>query len=99
MGYRGSALKFEWDPIKSKKTQEVRGLTFDHAIELWSDPDAIELATHTLEESRFLKIGKRKDQKIYTAVFTLRVDLIRIISFRRSQTKEELKYEQSKNNS
>ena len=89
-------MKFDWDQAKDEQTFKERGLRFQQATALWDDPQAIELATDTAHETRILKIGMLPDSKLYTAVFTPRDDLIRIISFRRSRDKEVSVYENAK---
>jgi uncharacterized DUF497 family protein len=79
---------FEFDIDKSIKNQEKHGINFDEAQKLWKDPDCIVIPARTIDEKRFLLIG-RIDNKIWSAIFTIRRNKIRIISVRRSRKNEE----------
>jgi uncharacterized DUF497 family protein len=83
---------FEWDSNKSSANLKKHGIDFETAKELWLDQNRIEItAPHPLEERNIL-IGKIKE-KVWTAVFTMRGNAIRIISVRRSREKEVKLYE------
>ena len=80
-------MPFEWDPQKSIANQEKHGIDFETAKRLWSDENRVEIhASHPVED-RWILIGK-KDDKLWTAIYTLRGNAIRIISVRRSRGKE-----------
>jgi uncharacterized protein len=88
-------MVFEWDPNKSQVNLEKHGLDFQSAKILWEDPDRIEIiAPHPLE-NRVILIGKIRSQ-LWTAIYTLRKDVVRIISVRRSRNKEKELYEEEK---
>lgn len=86
-------MKFEWNEKKSLTNQSKHGIEFNTATELWNDKDRIEIQTNFPDENRNALIGKIKD-KLWTAIFTRRVDAIRIISVRRARKKETKLYEQ-----
>jgi uncharacterized DUF497 family protein len=80
-------MKFEWDAAKSKANKEKHGIDFETAKELWLDDHRIEIdAPHPVEERNII-IAKLHG-KLWTAVYTMRSDAIRIISVRRSRRKE-----------
>ena len=80
-------MPFEWDPQKSIANKEKHGIDFETAKRLWSDENRVEIhASHPVED-RWILIGK-KDDKLWTAIYTLRGNAIRIISVRRSREKE-----------
>ena len=84
-------MPFEWDPKKSIANKERHGIDFESAKILWSDDNRVEIqASYPVEDRRIL-IGKR-DNKLWTAIFTLRDHAIRIISVRRSSKKEVVIY-------
>lgn len=83
---------FEYDPNKSLTNRDKHGIDFQEARTLWNDPGMIEVPVATLDEPRFLTIGKIEG-KFWTAVATFRKGCIRIISVRRSRKKEEMLYE------
>jgi len=80
-------MPFEWDPSKSIANKEKHDIDFETAKRLWSDENRVEIhASHPVED-RWILIGK-KDDKLWTAIYTLRGNTIRIISVRRSREKE-----------
>jgi hypothetical protein len=83
---------FEFDERKSQGNLEKHGIDFLEAQELWKDPDLLEIPAKTIDELRFLIIGRIKG-KHWSAVVTPRGNNIRIISVRRSRTEEVIIYE------
>ena len=83
---------FEFDETKSRANREKHGIDFVSAQAIWNDPDLIEIPAVTVDEPRFLLIG-RIDGKHWSAVVTYRSENIRIISVRRSRTEEVAIYE------
>jgi uncharacterized DUF497 family protein len=59
---------------------------------LWNDPDRIEIPAKTIDEGRFLIIGKISDM-YWSAIVTYRNGKVRIISVRRSRKEEIEIYE------
>ena len=86
-------MEFEWHEKKSRTNKSKHGIDFNTARELWNDPDRIEIQTNFPVENRNALIGKIGD-KIWTAIFTRRMDAIRLISVRRARKKETKLYEQ-----
>lgn len=85
-------VKFEWDEDKSRINKAKHGIDFETARDLWLDENRIEIhAPHPLE-GRMIIIGKRED-KLWSAVYTMRDDAIRIISVRRARKREASLYE------
>ena len=85
-------LSFEYNERKSQSNQLKHGIDFLKAQTLWSDPYLIEIPARTVDEERFLVIGKIEG-KHWSAVITPRDGNIRIISVRRSRTEEVEIYE------
>ena len=85
-------MKFEWDEKKSQTNKSKHGIDFNIATELWNDQARIEIQTQFPAENRNALIGKIGG-KLWTAIFTRRVDAIRIISVRRARKKEIKLYE------
>ena len=81
-------MEFEYDSQKSKRNKVKHGIDFLEAKRIWEDPDCIMIPARTLGESRFLLIGKYKN-KIWSTIFTIRNQKVRIISVRRSRKNEE----------
>ena len=86
-------MKFEWNPSKSESNEKKHGINFETAKELWMDESRVEIhAPHPLED-RVILIAKHLD-KIWTAIYTIRQDAIRLISVRRAREKEVDLYEE-----
>lgn len=83
---------FEFDPRKSKSNLKKHGIDFVQAQMLWFDPDLLEIPAKTVDEHRFLVIG-RIGEMHWSAVVTYRDKNIRIISVRRSRDEEIELYE------
>ncbi|MDA8099890.1 MAG: BrnT family toxin [Nitrospiraceae bacterium] len=85
-------MLFEFDPKKSDANKQKHGLDFHEAQTLWDDPDLIEVPVQTIDEPRYLVIGKISG-KHWSGIITLREGKIRIISVRRSRKEEIEIYE------
>ena len=85
-------MTFEFDSSKSNSNFLKHGIDFDVAQSLWNDPDILEIPANTVDEPRYLVVGKI-DDKHWSAVITYRVQTIRLISVRRSRPEEIELYE------
>ncbi|MEM6492598.1 MAG: BrnT family toxin [Pseudomonadota bacterium] len=85
-------MELEYDHAKSAANFEKHGVGFEDAQAIWLDPNFVVIPAKTLDEPRFLAIGRITD-RCWTAVFTLRDDRIRLISARRSRDTEVAVYE------
>ena len=80
-------MEFEFDKRKSETNMIKHGIDFIEAQNIWNDPDRIEIPAKTIDEQRFLIIGKISD-KYWSGIITYRNERVRIISVRRSRPKE-----------
>ena len=87
-------MEFECDSKKSDGNRGKHGIDFHEAKALWDDPDLIEIPVKSIDEPRYLVIGKISE-KHWSAVITCRGEKIRIISVRRSRKEEVEIYESS----
>lgn len=85
-------MEFEFDPEKSRLNKEKHGIDFNEGQNLWEDVDLLEIKARTMDEERFVVIGKI-EQRYWTAVITYRELKIRIISIRASRKNERELYE------
>lgn len=85
-------MEFEFDSKKSDSNKQKHGIDFYEAQALWDDPDLIEIPVKTVDEPRYLVIGKLAE-KYWSGVITCRGEKIRIISVRRSRKEEVEIYE------
>lgn len=88
-------MKFEWDADKSHSNKIKHGIYFETAKGLWLDENRIEINVPYPLEDRMVIIGTLQN-KIWTAVYTIRGDAIRIISVRRARKREINLYEKEK---
>ncbi|HEX5493274.1 MAG TPA: BrnT family toxin [Mycobacteriales bacterium] len=77
-------MDFEYDEKKSAANQEKHGLDFADAQALWRDLMRVEIPARTVDEPRWLVIG-RINGRHWSAVVTYRGKKVRIISVRRSR--------------
>lgn len=85
-------MHFEYDRQKSEANKDKHGIDFEEALELWQDPDLVEIPARTTDEPRWMIIAKRSG-KHWSAVITRRGENIRLISVRRSRDEEVQVYE------
>ena len=83
---------FEFDSNKSKSNKDQHGIDFETAAKLWEDPERLIIPARTEDEPRYLLIGKYEND-IWSAVFTIRNEKIRIISVRKSRKNEKEIYQ------
>jgi len=85
-------MRFEWDAAKDNVNRVKHGIDFETAEGLWLDKNRIEIQAPHPVENRYITIGKLQG-KLWTAVYTIRGDAVRIISVRRSRKEEAKLYE------
>ena len=85
-------MKFQYNQKKSVSNLKKHGIDFEQAQRLWDDPNLVELAAKSDDETRFIVIARVNGQ-CSSAVFTYRDEEIRLISVRRSRTAEVELYE------
>jgi len=85
-------VEFDFDARKSKENKRKHGIDFVEAQALWDDPNLIEIPARTVDEPRYVIIGRIKD-KHWSGIITYRDEKIRIISVRRSRKEEVEIYE------
>jgi uncharacterized DUF497 family protein len=84
-------MRFEFDAAKSKANLAKRGMDFEMAQDLWRDVEGLLVPSRYANEPRKLLIARREG-KLWTAVFTERGGITRIISARRSRDTERTAY-------
>ncbi len=95
-----SKISFDWDPKKAASNQKKHRVSFDHAITVFDDPNALTALDEdhtTPTEIREWIIGL-SDAGILVVVFTKRMNgcLYRLISARKANRKERILYEEFK---
>jgi uncharacterized DUF497 family protein len=88
-------VEFEFDPKKSQTNKAKHGINFQEAQGLWNDQAGIEIQLPPFKnEQRYARIAKiaESQPEIWTAIFTLRSEKIRLVSVRRAREKEKETY-------
>ena len=88
---------FEYDQLKNESNIEKHKVSFEEAAEIWDDPDLLVLSAKKRGERRKMAIGKSFSM-LLSVVHTKRGEAIRIISARRSTSREVQCYEQNRGN-
>ena len=87
-------LEIEFDPDKDKSNMAEHGLRFESVQHLdWDNALVVEDDRQDYGEIRYRAFVYGEDNKPYGVAFTLRGDLVRVISFRRAHEKERRLYD------
>lgn len=90
-----NGLRFEWDGRKSAENERQHGVTFAEAQSVFYDENAVEFfdPDHSEEEDRFILLGISVRLRVLVVCYCQRREnLIRIISARKTDKKEEKDY-------
>jgi uncharacterized DUF497 family protein len=89
---------FEWDPRKAKANAVKHGVSFEEAVTVFLDANALDGPDlrHSSVEMRFLRLGRAAGGRVLMIAYTLRRigdgETIRIISARRASRRERAAY-------
>ena len=89
---------FEWDPRKAEANAAQHGVSFDDAVTVFLDANALDGPDlqHSKAEVRFLRLGRAADGRVLMVAYTLRrsgnAETIRLISARRASRRERAAY-------
>jgi uncharacterized DUF497 family protein len=89
-------MDFEWDYLKAAANLRKHGISFEEAASVWDDLNSLEVydEVHSDDEDRFWRIGFSERTRMLTVVYCARgVDTVRIISARRAERSDRLRYE------
>ncbi len=79
---------FEYDPKKSASNKIKHGIDFEEARKLWGDTRKVEIKARTVGENRYLLIAEL-NHEIWSVIYILQKNAIRIISVRKSRKNEK----------
>ncbi len=89
-------MKIEFDPAKSARNANDRGLSFDVTADLdWDAAHTIEDQRQSYSERRYLAYAPMHG-RLHVVCFCIRGDAFRIISFRKANRREEKFYAEEK---
>jgi len=85
-----------WDPVKAFLNKEKHQIDFEEAATVFRDPLLLVQLDleHSLEEERWIALGKSVRQLLLVVVHTENEQTIRIISARKAQPRERRRYEE-----
>jgi uncharacterized DUF497 family protein len=89
---------FEWDPRKAEANAAKHGVSFDEAVTVFLDPDALDGPDlqHSRGEPRSRRLGRSVDGRVLMVAYTTRrhgdAEAIRLISARRASRRERAAY-------
>ncbi|MGH9610975.1 MAG: BrnT family toxin [Bryobacteraceae bacterium] len=91
-------MRFTWDPEKAKTNLRKHGVSFETAVEVFSDPNQIAGGNYFVEgEQRLQMIGMTRNLVLLLVVFVEHsdeeVEIAHIISARKAQAYEQSRYE------
>ncbi len=89
-----SRMDSEWDEEKSDACYRERGFDFAYAAFAFADPDRIiqQDTRYIYGEDRYQLIGLIEG-RLFVLVYTPRDDVLRIISARKANSREAMRYE------
>jgi uncharacterized protein len=89
-------LQFEWDRPKAAQNIAKHGLPFDYASRVFLDPHRLdnEDTRHDYREERRLTVGSIEG-RVYAVAYTMRGEIIRLISARKANHRERRKYREA----
>jgi uncharacterized DUF497 family protein len=91
-------MVFEFDPAKSASNKLKHGIDFEEAQKLWLDSNRLTIPAKSATEPRFAIVAEL-DGKIWSAFYTIRGSVIRIISVRSARDYEKRDYRNQELNS
>ena len=91
-------MDYEWDPKKCELNIRLRQLDFSDAIYLFADTGAViwDDDRYSYGEPRFNVLALYMG-RVHAMTFTRRGKVVRIISFRKANAREQRKYERAQN--
>lgn len=94
---QNNGYHFAWDATKAESNERNHDVRFEEARSVFRDPLAAYLTdeSDSIEETRGVLIGMSDRSRLLFVSFTLRNDIVRIISARPATAKERKKHEQT----
>ena len=90
-----NGLLFEWSLAKADLNWRKHRVSFREAITIFGDPlsRTVYDPDHSVEENRFISMGRSWSHRLLVVVHTERDDRIRLISARVATKHEKIQYE------
>jgi uncharacterized DUF497 family protein len=89
-------VEFEWDTRKAEQNVAKHGVPFNYVARMFLDPNRLDTGDkrRAYEEDRRLTLGKI-DDRLFAVVYTPRGKLIRLISARKANEREQRQYDKA----
>ncbi len=88
-------MHYEWDPAKAEANLKRHGVEFADAVTALEDELALTISDPDSEdEERLISMGMDAMGRLLVTVFTLREQVVRIVSSRRASKGERKRYEE-----
>ena len=89
-------VEFEWDKGNDVKSYSKHGVSCLEAESIFQDHERLDFRDplHSMEEDRYITLGRSSRPRILFAAWTLRKTKVRIISVRPASRKERKVYEE-----
>lgn len=89
-----TAMHFEWDEAKAAINVAKHSLSFEEAVAAFADPLGADFdASHSADGEPRRKRVAQIEGRTFTVVYTLRGEVVRLISARRANAPEARRYE------
>ena len=90
-------MNYEWDEAKARSNLAKHGIGFDEAKTVFEDPLYVDFydPEHSAEESRYIIIGRSRQERLIIVSYAERGDAIRLISARELTPAERKAYEEN----
>lgn len=85
----------EWDPAKAASNFQKHGIRFADAVTALEDDLALTIEDSTVEEERWVTLGRDGLGRVLVVVYTWRGEHLRLISARKATRRERWQYEES----
>jgi uncharacterized protein len=86
-------MKFEWDSAKALSNEAKHGVPFEYAVRVFLDSNRYaEQSPRGAPELRYVAMGLIEG-RLFVVVYTKRARIIRIISARKGNVREQKKYD------
>ena len=89
-------MLFEWDDRKAARNIAKHGVPFEYAVRVFLDPHRLdgEDIRGDYGEERRLTLGEI-EQRLFVVAYTLRGEIVRLISARKANEREQRKYDEA----
>jgi uncharacterized protein len=89
-------MLFEWNDRKAAQNVAKHGVLFEYAVRVFLDPHRLdsEDTRRDYGEERWLSLG-RIEERLFAIAYTRRGKVIRVISARKANEREQRKYDET----